>query len=141
MFIFIGFLFIFSHIPFTFPAGLWDFLHSLNQNNPNLVVHKSIKFSQERLNELYFFSSDDKKNIQGFRKIEAGPANKPYDRFCVAPGHQLGFNELKAIEISNFVKSINNEIPEPFNFNSGHRIQKLVDTIHRSSRQKNWLRV
>ena len=88
-----------------------------------------------------FFSSNDKKNIQGFRKIEAGPANKPYDRFCVAPGHQLGFNELKAIEISNFVKSINNEIPEPFNFSSGHRIQKLVDTIHRSSRQKSWLRV
>ena len=85
--------------------------------------------------------SNDKKNIQGFRKIEAGPANKPYDRFCVAPGHQLGFNELKAIEISNFVKSINNEIPEPFNFSSGHRIQKLVDTIHRSSRQKSWLRV
>ena len=101
----------------------------------------SIRFSQERLNELYFFSSNDKKNIQGFRKIEAGPANKPYDRFCVAPGHQLGFNELKAIEISNFVKSINNEIPEPFNFNNGHRIQKLVDTIHRSSRQKNWLSV
>jgi len=101
----------------------------------------SIRFSQERLNELYFFSSNDKKNIQGFRKIEAGPANKPYDRFCVAPGHQLGFNELKAIEISNFVKSINNEIPEPFNFSNGHRIQKLVDTIHRSSRQKNWLSV
>jgi hypothetical protein len=59
----------------------------------------------------------------------------------VAPCHQLGFNELKAIEISNFVKSINNEIPEPFNFSCGHRIQKLVDTIHRSSRQKSWLRV
>ena len=101
----------------------------------------AIRFSQERLNELYLFSLSDKKNIQGFRKIEAGPANKPYDRFCVAPGHQLGFNELKAIEISNFIKSINNEIPEPFNFASGHRIQKLVDAIHRSSKEKRWVMI
>ena len=101
----------------------------------------AIRFSQERLNELYLFSLSDKKNIQGFRKIEAGPANKPYDRFCVAPGHQLGFNELKAIEISNFIKSINNEIPEPFNFASGHRIQKLVDGIHRSSKEKRWVMI
>ena len=38
-------------------------------------------------------------------------------------------------------KKINNEIPEPFNFASGHRIQKLVDGIHRSSKEKRWVMI
>ncbi|NBC96748.1 MAG: hypothetical protein GVY27_10385, partial [Deinococcus-Thermus bacterium] len=44
----------------------------------------------------------------GFRRIEAGPAHPPYGAFCVAPGHQLGFNDLKAIEVAGF------EGPAPF---------------------------
>ena len=113
----------------------------------NLFVKSSLKLKKKDLGTsiscdgVCLTLSSVKKNIQGFRKIEAGPANKPYDRFCVAPGHQLGFNELKAIEISNFIKSINNEIPEPFNFASGHRIQKLVDAIHKSSKEKRWVMI
>ena len=36
--------------------------------------------------------------MQGFRQILMGPAHPPYDRFIVAPGHQMGFNDLKIIE-------------------------------------------
>ena len=35
---------------------------------------------------------------RGFRTVFAGPEHEPYGAFCVAPGHQLGFNDLKAIE-------------------------------------------
>ena len=101
----------------------------------------SIIFSQSRLNELYFFSKKDKKRYQGFRKIEAGPEHEPYGKFCVAPGHQLGFNDLKAIEIGNFVGAINGDKLEPFNFEKGFRIQKIVEAIRMSAKQDRWVRV
>ena len=62
----------------------------------------ALRFSQERLNELHYFDAGDPAGKRGFRRIEAGPDHPPYGRFCVAPGHQIGFNDLKAIEIAGF---------------------------------------
>ena len=66
----------------------------------------ALAFSQERFNELHFFSTADRQGRQGFRRIEAGPDHPPYGLFCVAPGHQLGFNDLKAIEVAGFLDAI-----------------------------------
>ncbi|WP_422067231.1 Gfo/Idh/MocA family protein, partial [Solirhodobacter olei] len=63
----------------------------------------ALAFSQERFNELHFYATDDPQGRQGFRRIEAGPEHAPYGLFCVAPGHQLGFNDLKAIEAAGFI--------------------------------------
>ncbi len=101
----------------------------------------ALAFSGERFNELQFYDASDRSGREGFRKIEAGPHHEPYGRFCVAPGHQLGFNDLKAIEISGFINAIAGKHPEPFNFRAGHRIQKLVETVHQSSEQGRWLDV
>ncbi|MXN63992.1 gfo/Idh/MocA family oxidoreductase [Stappia sp. GBMRC 2046] len=101
----------------------------------------ALAFCQERFNELHFYSNDDALGRQGFRRIEAGPDHPPYGLFCVAPGHQLGFNDLKAIEIARFVEAIANTRKEPFNFRAGLRIQTLVETIWESSRQKSWMTV
>lgn len=101
----------------------------------------ALAFSQERFNELHFFSTTDGHGRQGFRRIEAGPDHPPYGLFCVAPGHQLGFNDLKAIEVAGFLDAIAGRRPEPFNFRAGLRIQTLVETIHASSRAGAWLEV
>ena len=97
------------------------------------------QLSQERFNELHFYSSADPAGRRGFRRIEAGPDHPPYGLFCVAPGHQLGFNDLKAIEIARYLDAIAGKTAEPFNFRAGLRIQTLVETIHRSSREGGWL--
>ena len=91
----------------------------------------ALAFTQERFNELHFFSTDDRKGRQGFRRIEAAPEHAPYGLFCVAAGHQLGFNDLKAIAVAG-------RRPEPFNFRAGLRIQTLVETIQESSRAGAW---
>ncbi|RFB80737.1 Gfo/Idh/MocA family protein [Methylovirgula sp. 4M-Z18] len=98
----------------------------------------ALAFSQERFNELHFFSTDDPRGRQGFRRIEAGPDHPPYGLFCVAAGHQLGFNDLKAIEIAGFLDAIADRRFEPFNFRAGLRIQTLVETIQASSRAGAW---
>ena len=101
----------------------------------------ALAFSQERLNELHFFSTEDRRGRQGFRRIEAAPDHPPYGLFCVAPGHQLGFNDLKAIEAAGFLDAVAGRRPEPFNFRAGLRIQTLVETIHASSRAGAWQEV
>ncbi|MEM9524698.1 MAG: Gfo/Idh/MocA family oxidoreductase [Pseudomonadota bacterium] len=110
----------------------------------DFVVYGSrgaLSFSQERFNELHYYSCDDAQGRQGFRRIEAAPLHPPYGLFCVAPGHQIGFNDLKAIEVAGYLKAISGEGEEPFNFRDGLRIQTLVERIQRSSRERSWLRM
>ncbi|TPE50472.1 Gfo/Idh/MocA family protein [Amaricoccus solimangrovi] len=99
----------------------------------------AITFSQERLNELRYFNAGDPEGRRGFRTILSGPEHPPYGRFCVAGGHQLGFNDLKAIEVAGFVRAIAGEQPEPFNFRAGARIMTLVEAIATSSRTRAWV--
>jgi predicted dehydrogenase len=99
----------------------------------------ALVFTQERFNELNFYDGTDKQGRRGFRRIEAGPDHVPYGLFCVAPGHQLGFNDLKAIEIAGFIDAIAGKRPEPFSFRSGQRIQELVEAIQRSVVEKRWV--
>ena len=98
-------------------------------------------FSQERLNELRYYKNDDLHNEQGFKTICASPSHEPYGRFCVAPGHQLGFSDLKAIEVKGFVDAIGDLSPEPFNFEAGFRVQSIVESIQKSCQNAGWLRV
>jgi predicted dehydrogenase len=101
----------------------------------------ALAFSQEHFNVLNYFSTEDAKGRQGFRRIEAGPDHAPYGLFCVAAGHQLGFNDLKAIEVAGYVNAIAGKGAEPFNFRAGLRIQTLVETIQHSSQAGHWLDV
>ena len=101
----------------------------------------ALAFTQERFNELMLYKSGDPAPQRGFRRIEAGPEHYPYGNFCVAPGHQLGFNDLKAIEIASFAEALAGNSPEPFNFRAGHRIQLLVETIRLSAAQQSWLSI
>jgi len=98
----------------------------------------ALAFSQERFNELHFFSTSDARGRQGFRRIEASPEHPPYGLFCVAAGHQIGFNDLKAIEVAGYLDAIAGRRAEPFNFRAGLRIQTLVEAIHESSRAGAW---
>ena len=101
----------------------------------------ALAFSQEHFNVLNFFSTSDAKGRQGFRRIEASPDHPPYGLFCVAAGHQIGFNDLKAIEVAGYINAIAAKSPEPFNFRAGLRIQTLVETIQASSTAQIWMEV
>ena len=98
-------------------------------------------YTGERLNELHHFHVGDETGRQGFRKIEAGPHHPPYGAFVVAPGHQIGFNDLKTIEVAGFLRAIADGAPEPFNFRAGQRIQSLVEAIQESSQERHWINV
>ena len=98
----------------------------------------SLYFSQERFNELDLFLFSDKKGQQGFRKIFAGPEHEPYGAFCVAGGHQIGFNDLKTIEVRDFLLAVAGQKTNHANFREGYEVQKTVETIYASSRERQW---
>jgi predicted dehydrogenase len=98
----------------------------------------ALAFTQERLNELRLYRVDDARGRQGFRTIAAGPEHPPYGRFCVAPGHQLGFNDLKAIEIAGFLDAVAGRAAAPFDFRAGARVQALVEAVGASAAAGGW---
>lgn len=95
--------------------------------------------SKERLNELHYYDTADAIGRQGFRTIVAGPEHPPYGAFCVAPGHQLGFNDLKAIEVRDFLNAVAGQALVGPDFREGYEVQKLVENIYRSARERRWI--
>ncbi len=92
----------------------------------------------ENMNELLFYDTADASNLSGFRRILTGPKHPPYDRFCAAAGHHIGFNDLKAIEVAAFTDAIVNDRAEPFGFSKGYEIQMLIEAIQASSTAGQW---
>ncbi|GGO84383.1 1-carboxy-3-chloro-3,4-dihydroxycyclo hexa-1,5-diene dehydrogenase [Marinobacterium nitratireducens] len=102
----------------------------------------SLAFTQERFNELLYFKAGNDPKYAGYQRIEAGPQHTPYGHFCKAPGHQLGFNDLKTIEVAEFLQAIaRGKDPEGPDFREAWEIQKVIDTAVLSSRERSWLAV
>ena len=74
-------------------------------------------------------------------RIEAGPQHAPYGQFCVAGGHQLGFNDLKTIEMGEFLRAIGGGERAGPDFREAYEIQKVVDAAIASSSARGWVRV
>ena len=101
----------------------------------------AIAFTQERFNELQFYTASDQAGRRGFRTIFAGPEHEPYAAFCVAPGHQLGFNDLKTIEVRDFLLAVAGDARSQADFREGLEVQRTIEAIYRSARQQVWTRV
>jgi predicted dehydrogenase len=101
----------------------------------------TIVFDQERMNEVQLYTTDTAKEMQGFRTILASPHHPPYGRFIPAPGHGLGFNELKIIECRELIARINGETAMLIDFEDGIRIERTVDAIARSAHSGAWIEV
>lgn len=101
----------------------------------------SIVFDQERFNELLLFTADGAPETRGFRTILAGPVHAPYDRFIPAPGHGLGFNDLKVIECHELLRAIGGQPARVIDFDAGLRIERTIDAMARSDAERRWLPV
>ena len=101
----------------------------------------SILFDQERMNELQLFTADGRDSERGFRTILIAPAHPPYDRFIPAPGHQLGFNDLKAIECRQLIGHIRGEDATVITFDEGVEIERTVHAMARSFDSGEWMGV
>ena len=75
---------------------------------------------------------------RGFRTILAGPEHPDYAHFCPAPGHGLGINDLKVIEVRNLLRAIADGEPAKPDFDEGLRVQQVMEAIERSHASGAW---
>lgn len=101
----------------------------------------AIAFTQERMNELHLHSAGGAAGRRGFTRIEAGPEHPPYGRLCPAGGHQLGFNELKIIEVAELLEAFAGGAPAHPDFEEGYQVQRTVDAVKRSAEERRWIGV
>jgi predicted dehydrogenase len=102
----------------------------------------TIEVDHERMNELRLYTAGQAHGREGFKTILAGPDHAFYREFCPAPGHQLGFNDIKTIEVMALVRSLAGGGPKFMpDFREAWEIQRVVDAIVRSAREKRWLAV
>ncbi len=101
----------------------------------------TLVYDQERMNECLVYTADLPKETQGFRTILTAPHHPPYDRFVPAPGHGLGFNDLKIIECRQLIGRIRGEEARILDFEDGLRIELTVDAIARSAQTGSWVEV
>jgi predicted dehydrogenase len=101
----------------------------------------SLSFDQERMNELRLYRSDDAAGRRGFRTILAGPDHPDYAAFCPAPGHGLGINDLKVIEVRNLLRAIREGGDASPDFAEGLRVQRVMAAIQMSHLDGSWVRI
>lgn len=98
----------------------------------------SIVYDQERMNELQIYRADGPAAHSGFTNILAGPAHEPYAKFIPAPGHGLGFNDLKIIECRQLLHAIAGEEAHVVDFEKGVEIERAVHAMARSYERGSW---
>lgn len=114
-------------------------------NYITLEVHGtkgSISWCYERLNELNVcYGMEDKDGERGFKTIYMGPANAHGDVSWNIPGMNIGYGELKAIEMYEFAKAIDGGYQPTTSFANGYKLDKLCDAIIKSNDTNAWVKV
>jgi predicted dehydrogenase len=101
----------------------------------------SLVFTQERFNELQLYAAGGKPGRDGFRTILAGPDTPPYGNFCPAPGHQIGFNDLKTIEVAHLVAAIAGKEKASPDFREAYEVQRIIAAAIRSAAEREWVAI
>ncbi|TKA96830.1 Gfo/Idh/MocA family oxidoreductase [Cereibacter changlensis] len=93
-----------------------------------------IVYDQERMNELQIYQNRGPLAEQGFKTILTGPAHPPYGAFCPAPGHQLGFNDLKVIECAALVEALSGGAKAHPDFTDALAFERAIHAMAESAR-------
>ncbi|QTT89465.1 Gfo/Idh/MocA family protein [Pseudomonas chlororaphis] len=97
----------------------------------------TLAFDQERLNELRLYRAGD----QGFQRLLAGPALPGYAAFSPAPGHQLGYNELKTLEVHELIMALSGQGHGGTDFAEAWQVERLAAAIRVAAREQRWVDV
>lgn len=101
----------------------------------------AILYDQERMNEFQIYRATDRAGEQGFATVLAGPQHSPYGSFVPAPGHSLGFNDLKVIECRELLAAIAGKPYRAVDFSEGLRIERSVHAMAQSFAERRWVDV
>jgi predicted dehydrogenase len=97
----------------------------------------TLAFDQERLNELRLC----RKGQDGFQRLLAGPALPGYAAFSPAAGHQLGYNELKTLEVQELIMAVTGQGADGSDFEAAWAVERLATAIRVAAREQRWVNI
>lgn len=97
----------------------------------------ALAFSQEYMNQLLLWSGTSGRS--GYTRIEAGPEHPPYGAFCPAPGHHLGFNDLKVIEVAELLAAHAGAENLGPGFREAYEVQRTIEAMQESAGTRSWV--
>ena len=95
----------------------------------------TLAFDQERLNELRLYRVGQR----GFQRLLAGPDLPGYAAFSPAPGHQLGYNELKTLEVHELIMALCGQGRDGTDFAEAWEIERLAAAIRTAAQEQRWI--
>lgn len=101
----------------------------------------SLKYDLERLNELQYYSSDDRAEAQGFRTIQVTESVHPYMKAWWPAGHVLGLEHTFAHELYEFCEAIANDRAAAPSFEDGVRCCEVIDAVDQSIAEHRWVEI
>ncbi len=101
----------------------------------------SLAFTQERMNELRLYTTGQKPGREGYKTIMTDPNHLPYGAFCPAPGHQLGFNDMKVIEVRDLLLGVAGRAKAWPDFREAWEIQRVIEAVTKSDTERRWVRI
>ena len=101
----------------------------------------SVYFNYERLNELQVCWAKDPDDRRGFKTIYTGPAHFYGDATWNIPGMNIGYGELKAIEMFDFISAIVNGQQPSTRFEVGYRVERVCAAVAKSAESRQWEKV
>lgn len=101
----------------------------------------TLVFDQERLNELRLYRPGQAAVTEGFSTVLAGPRHPPYGAFSPAPGHQLGYGDLKTAEVAHLLRGMAGEEPLTPDFAAGLAIECVAAAIERAAAERRWIAI
>ncbi|MBS9405157.1 Gfo/Idh/MocA family oxidoreductase [Halomonas sp. TRM85114] len=101
----------------------------------------TIIFDQERMSELQLYKHEGHEGRRGFSTLLMGPEHPDYAAFSPAPGHGLGYNDQKIIEIRDLVEGIVSDKPLYPDFREAWRVNRMIDAIETSNIEGSWVAV
>ena len=97
----------------------------------------TLAFDQERLNELRLCRAGQ----PGFQRLLAGPDLPGYAAFSPAAGHQLGYNELKTLEVQELIMALAGQGGSGTDFHEAWEVERLAAAIRIAALEERWVKV
>ena len=101
----------------------------------------SLYYNYENIDELYLYDTKEREYLQGFKRILTGPVHAYGELLWPVAKLGIGFEELKIIEIYDFVRAIIDGNDVKPDFYDGWRICEIVDSASRSAKSGAWEKV
>ncbi|MFO1048259.1 MAG: Gfo/Idh/MocA family oxidoreductase [Geminicoccaceae bacterium] len=138
-----------AHCLFRFASGVIGSMVTSRtawgrKNGPDFELYGTlagVRYRQERFNEFELFRSGARKDDNGYRIVYCGPYHGEYGKFTPAPGHGIGFNDLKVIEVAGLLEAIATDRPLKPDFREGWAIEAVCDAVLESAERRAWVAV